>query len=429
MSKNLKILVTGVAGFIGSQICKELVKKKYSVIGVDDLSSGLKKNIPKNIKFFNFDLSNFKNYKKLPICDYILHLAGQSSGDISFDDPVEDLKKNTQSTLNLIKFGINSKSKKIIYASSMSVYGDLNKKKYKVPGYLDFSEMIEKHEVDIVSICTPSGLHPKQSILAAKKNIHIITEKPMATNWDDGLKMVKACEASNVYLMVVKQNRYNSTLQLLKRAIDEKRFGKMHMVQVNVFWTRPQSYYNQGNGWRGTKELDGGAFMNQASHYVDLLDWLIGPVAEIQSMMSTFRDIEVEDTGVLNIKWKNGALGSMSVTMLTYPENLEGSITIIGEKGTVKLGGVAVNEIQTWNFDSSCDYDYMIKEVNYETTSVYGFGHPLYYKNVVDVMRGKDKPKTDGHEGLKSLELLIAAYLSSYENNTICLPLPKNINI
>ena len=130
MSKKLKILVTGVAGFIGSQICKELVKKKYSVIGVDDLSSGLKKNIPKNIKFFNFDLSNFKNYKKLPICDYILHLAGQSSGDISFDDPVEDLKKNTQSTLNLIKFGINSKSKKIIYASSMSVYGDLNKKKY-----------------------------------------------------------------------------------------------------------------------------------------------------------------------------------------------------------------------------------------------------------------------------------------------------------
>ena len=130
MKKNSKILVTGAAGFIGSQICKKLVKKKYSVIGVDDLSSGKKKNIPKNIKFFKFDLSKYNNYRKIPKCEFILHLAGQSSGDISFDDPVEDLKKNTQTTLNLIKYGIRSNSKKIIYASSMSVYGDLKKKIY-----------------------------------------------------------------------------------------------------------------------------------------------------------------------------------------------------------------------------------------------------------------------------------------------------------
>jgi len=130
MKKNYKILVTGVAGFIGSKVCEELQRKKYSIIGVDNLSSGKKKNIPKNIIFFKFDLSNYQNYKKLPKCKYILHLAGQSSGDISFDDPVADLKKNTQSTLNLIKFGIKSKTKKIIYASSMSVYGDLKKNKY-----------------------------------------------------------------------------------------------------------------------------------------------------------------------------------------------------------------------------------------------------------------------------------------------------------
>jgi len=163
--------------------------------------------------------------------------------------------------------------------------------------------------------------------------------------------------------------------------------------------------------------------MNQASHYVDLLDWLIGPVEKVQAMMSTTRDIEVEDTGVLNVKWRNGALGSMSVTMLTYPHNLEGSITILGEKGTVRIGGVAVNEIQTWQFADERDYDAQIKEANYQTTSVYGFGHPLYYKNVVDVMRGRAEPETDGREGIKSLELLVAAYMAARDGNTVGLPL------
>ena len=195
------------------------------------------------------------------------------------------------------------------------------------------------------------------------------------------------------------------------------------MVHLNVFWTRPQSYYDQGNGWRGTWEFDGGALMNQASHYVDLLDWLIGPVEKVQAMISTTRDIEVEDTGVLNIKWRDGALGSMSVTMLTYPKNLEGSITILGEKGTVRIGGVAVNDIQLWQFEESQDYDQEIQSANYETTSVYGFGHPLYYKNAIDVLRGNAEPETDGREGLKSLELLIAAYLSARDGKTISLPL------
>jgi len=163
--------------------------------------------------------------------------------------------------------------------------------------------------------------------------------------------------------------------------------------------------------------------MNQTSHYVDLLDWLIGPVEKVQCMMSTTRDIEVEDTGVLNIKWRNGALGSMSVTMLTYPKNLEGSITILGEKGTVRVGGVAVNDIQLWQFDAPRDYDRQVEAANYETTSVYGFGHPLYYKNVIDVLRGEAEPETDGREGLKSLELLVAAYLSARDGKTVSLPL------
>jgi UDP-N-acetyl-2-amino-2-deoxyglucuronate dehydrogenase len=163
--------------------------------------------------------------------------------------------------------------------------------------------------------------------------------------------------------------------------------------------------------------------MNQSSHYIDLLDWLIGSVDKVQAMVSTSRDIEVEDTGVLNVKWRNGALGSVSVTMLTYPKNLEGSITIIGEKGTVKIGGVAVNDIQHWEFDDSKDYDKKIQDANYQTSSIYGFGHPLYYKNVVDVMRGNCLPETDGREGLKSLEILIAAYLSARDGKVVSLPL------
>jgi len=234
--------------------------------------------------------------------------------------------------------------------------------------------------------------------------------------------MVKACDDAGVRLFVVKQNRRNTTLQLLKRAVEEKRFGKIHMVHLNVFWARPQAYYDQAE-WRGTWEFDGGAFMNQASHYVDLLEWLIGPIDKVQAMTSTTRDIEVEDTGVLNVRWRNGALGSMSVTMLTYPKNFEGSITILGEKGTVRIGGVAVNDIQHWEFEEPKDYDEQIKEANYQTTSVYGFGHPLYYNNVIEVLRGKAEPETDGREGLKSLEVLIAAYLSARDGETISLPL------
>ncbi|WP_194149434.1 Gfo/Idh/MocA family protein [Mariprofundus erugo] len=295
--------------------------------------------------------------------------------------------------------------------------------RYGVKGYRSMEEMLQSEEVDLVSICTPSGFHPDQVVLAAKYGVHVMTEKPMATRWSDGVRMVKACDAAGVRLFVVKQNRRNSTLQLLKKAVTEGRFGKIYMVHLNVFWTRPQEYYDSAR-WRGTWELDGGAFMNQASHYVDLLDWLIGPIDRVQAMTATLaRDIEVEDTGVLNVRWRNGALGSMAVTMLTYPKNMEGSITILGEKGTVRIGGMAVNDIQKWEFADEMDYDSQIHDANYETTSVYGFGHPLYYHNVVEVMRGKAEPETDGREGLKSLEVLIATYLSARDGCSVALPL------
>lgn len=293
---------------------------------------------------------------------------------------------------------------------------------YKVPGYLSLDELLEKEDIDLVTLCTPSGIHASQTIKAANAKVHVITEKPMATKWEDGLAMVKACDDAGVRLFVVKQNRRNSTLQLLKRAADEKRFGKIHMVHINVFWNRPQEYYDRAS-WSGTWDMDGGAFMNQATHYVDLLHWVVGPIEKVHAMTSTHREIDVEDTGVVNFKWRNGALGSMAVTMCTYPQNLEGSITILGEKGTVRIGGVAVNDIQEWSFSESRDYDGEVDSANYQTSSVYGFGHPPYFQNVADVLRGKAEPETDGREGLKSLELLISIYRSSRDCKEIGLPL------
>ena len=283
--------------------------------------------------------------------------------------------------------------------------------------------MLKTEKIDLIALCTPSGLHPDETILASKYGVNVMTEKPMATRWQDGVNMVKACDEAAVRLFVVKQNRRNATLQLLKCAVEKERFGRIYMVNINVFWSRPQSYYDSAK-WRGTWEFDGGAFMNQASHYVDLVDWLIGPVESLQAYTATLaRNIEVEDTGVVSFKWRTGALGSMNVTMLTYPKNLEGSITIIGEKGTVRVGGLAVNEIQHWEFADSDPDDEKVKAASYQTTSVYGFGHPLYYKNVIDVLKGKAEPETDGREGLRSLEILIATYLSARDGKRVSLPL------
>lgn len=297
------------------------------------------------------------------------------------------------------------------------------RKRTGVPGYASLSALLQETDADVVVLATPSGLHASQAVEIAEAGRHVMTEKPMATRWEDGKRMVQACDKARVRLFVVKQNRRNATLQLLKRAVEQKRFGRIYMVNINVFWTRPQAYYDSA-AWRGTWEFDGGAFMNQASHYVDLLDWLIGPIESIHAYTGTLaRDIEVEDTGVLSVKWRSGALGSMNVTMLTYPKNLEGSITIIGEKGTVRVGGVAVNEIQHWEFSEPHEDDEKVKQSSYETTSVYGLGHPLYYDNVINVLRGEATPETDGREGLKSLEVIIAAYLSARDGRRISLPL------
>jgi UDP-N-acetyl-2-amino-2-deoxyglucuronate dehydrogenase len=195
------------------------------------------------------------------------------------------------------------------------------------------------------------------------------------------------------------------------------------MCTINVFWSRPQAYYD-GARWRGTWEFDGGALMNQASHYVDLLDWLVGPVESVQAYVATLaRNIQVEDTATVGVRWRSGALGSVNVTMLAHTRNFEGSITIVGERGTVRIGGVAVNEIQHWEFAEPRPEDERIGQASYVTTSVYGFGHPLYYDNVIRTLRGEAEAETDGREGLRSLEILIASYLSARDGRRVALPL------
>ena len=292
------------------------------------------------------------------------------------------------------------------------------------PGFPSLEALLAGVEPDIVVLATPSGLHAREAIQVAEAGYHVMSEKPMATRLEDGRAMVRATDAAGVHLFIVKQNRKNPTLQLLKRAIDQGRFGRLYLVTVNVFWNRPQAYYDS-SAWRGTWEFDGGAFMNQASHYVDMVDWLIGPVASVHAYTATLgRRIEVEDTGVLSLQWRSGTLGSLNVTMLTYPRNLEGSITILGEQGTVRLGGIAVNRIDHWQFAHPDPMDDEVERASYETTTVYGKGHLRYYDNVIAALRGQAEPDTDGREGLRSLELLTATYISAREGKRVALPLP-----
>ena len=295
--------------------------------------------------------------------------------------------------------------------------------KYNAVAYTDYDEMLKRDDIDLISICTPSGMHPEHGIKAAQRGWHVITEKPMAITLEAADALIKACDDNHVQLFVVKQNRLNTTMQLLKRSIDKERFGKIYLVQSNVFWQRPQSYYDQAK-WRGTWEFDGGSFMNQASHYIDALYWLIGPVDYVMAETATMaRKIETEDTGTAILKFRNGIIGTVNVTMLTFPKNYEGSITILGEKGTVKVGGVAVNRIEKWEFEEYDDDDRLVVESNYNPPNVYGLGHIPYYKNVIAALNGKADPDTDGRSGRKSLEIILAIYKSAQTGKKVALPL------
>ena len=294
-----------------------------------------------------------------------------------------------------------------------------------VPAFTSYAAMLAETSADVAVICTPSGLHPRHGIMAAQRGLHVVAEKPMATRLDEADALVRACDEANVRLFVVKQNRLNPGVALLKRAVEKGRFGRIYLANTTVRWNRPQAYYDAAP-WRGTWEFDGGAFMNQASHYVDMIQWLIGPVESVAAKTATLgRRIESEDTGVAILRFRNGALGTIEVTMLTYPRNMEGSIAVIGEKGTVKVGGTALNRIEHWDFAEYDDDDRAAEALRAapDPLSVYGSGHRPYYENVVRVLRGEAAPGTDGREGRKSLELLLGIYESARTGREVHLPL------
>ena len=292
-----------------------------------------------------------------------------------------------------------------------------------VPAYTQLATMLDKAEIDAVTICTPSGLHSQQGIQVARAGKHVITEKPMSITLEQADALVQACDEAGVQLFVVKQNRLNPSIQLLKRAVDKGRFGKIYMANTTVRWNRPQDYYDSAS-WRGTWEFDGGAFMNQASHYVDLIQWLVGPVESVVAKTATqARRIEAEDSGVAVLRFRNGAIGVIEVNVLTYPRNWEGSISIMGEKGSAKIGGTAVNKVEHWIFADYDDDDKLIETAATNPPSVYGFGHEGYYRNVLSVLRGEAQPETDGRAGRKSLELILGIYESAKTGRDVPLPL------
>jgi UDP-N-acetyl-2-amino-2-deoxyglucuronate dehydrogenase len=276
--------------------------------------------------------------------------------------------------------------------------------------YTDYSQMLKETDADLVTLCTPSGLHPYQAIEAAQVGKNILSEKPQGCCLEACDRAIEAAEKAGVKYMVVKQNRFNPSIQLLRKAFEMGRFGKVYMILANVLWTRPQDYYDMAK-WRGTYELDGGCLSNQASHYVDLVQWFGGDFADVSSQYSTQKiKMEAEDTISVAIKFATGAIGSINATVLTYPKNLEGSLTILGEKGTVRVGGFALNKIEHWEFADEDPMDEEARRADTAPPSVYGFGHLPYYRHVFDVLDGKTEPMCTGREARKTVEIINRSY-------------------
>ncbi|MDA3885004.1 MAG: Gfo/Idh/MocA family oxidoreductase [Candidatus Delongbacteria bacterium] len=282
--------------------------------------------------------------------------------------------------------------------------------------YSTYDEMLQNEDIDIVSILTPSGLHAKQTIDIVKKyKKHIVVEKPMALILEDADEMIKVCDANSVRLFVVKQNRYNLPVQKLREAIEDDSFGKLVMGTVRVRWCRPQEYYDR-DPWRGTWELDGGVITNQASHHIDLLEWMMGEPVSVMAKTKTYlADIEVDDTAAAIISFENGSMGIVEATTATRPKDLEGSLSVLGENGSVVIGGFAVNKMETWNFKNLSENESkeIVEKYAEMPPNVYGFGHQRYLEHVIDCIENNKQALVDGFEGRKSLELINAMYESA----------------
>lgn len=290
--------------------------------------------------------------------------------------------------------------------------------------YSDVAGMIASESPDLLAVCTPSGLHAEGVIAASRAGVkNIVVEKPMALRLPDADAMIAACDENGTRLFVVKQNRYNLPIKKLREALESGRFGKLVLGAVRVRWCRRQDYYDQAS-WRGTWAMDGGVFSNQASHHVDMLAYMMGEVASVKAMAATrLVSIEAEDTGVALLRFRSGALGVVEATTAARPADLEGSISILGENGTVEVGGFAMNEMTVWRFAEEKPEDAEVLE-RYRTNppDVYGFGHHEYYRDVFDAIAKDEPPLVDGREGRKSLEVITAIYESIESGREVRFP-------
>ena len=299
--------------------------------------------------------------------------------------------------------------------------------KYKVPNYTDYKKMLKEEEMDIVSVCTPNGLHAEMAIACAKSGKHCLLEKPIALNVSEADEIIKNFEKYDKKLFVVKQVRFNPTVMVIKKLLEEGILGKIFSTNLTVRWTRPQSYFDEVP-WRGTKKLDGGALLNQGDHYVDVLQWFLGPVKNVMAKTDMVaHQIETEDEVFAILHFVNGAYGTIEFTINTYPHNLECSITILGSKGSIQIGGNALDQIEIWeveNYPKPAIQD-NIPQKAYELGLFKGASprHLFIYQNVIDHFHNSKEITADGREAKKSIEIIQAIYQSSREKKQVDLPL------
>jgi predicted dehydrogenase len=288
-------------------------------------------------------------------------------------------------------------------------------KKIGVSYYKDYKEMLKKEKIDIVSILTPSGMHYQNALEIMEYKKHLIIEKPMTLQYFEADFLVKKAKDVGIKLFTVKQNRFNLPIKKVKENIEANKLGEIFLATTRVRWARTQAYYDMAN-WRGTWKFDGGVISNQAIHHLDLLLYLVGDIESVYAKsINAFAKIEAEDTAVATIKFKNGALGTFEATTATRPKDIEGSISLLGDKGMVEIGGFAANKILKWEIDENID----IEKYTQNPENIYGFGHIEFYKNIVESIKQNKKGVCEMEEGIKSIKVMNAMYESIERNEEI----------
>ena len=304
-----------------------------------------------------------------------------------------------------------------IDSHAVQAFGEKN----SIPAFTNVEEMIKKTGPDVLNILTPSGAHAENVLELMHFNKHFVVEKPLALRLDQIDRIIEQCDTRGIKIFVVQQNRFNPPIQKLKEALGKDRFGKLILGTIRVRWCRPQAYYDQ-KSWRGTWANDGGVFTNQASHHIDMLIWLMGEVESVMAKTATrLVNIEAEDTGTAILKFKNGALGILEATTATRPKDLEGSISILGEKGSVEVGGFFMNELKTWNFEGADEMDVEVWDKFSKVPSEPAWNHSQFFKNVLDSLINGKRGLIDGLEGRKSVELINAIYESAETGQEVAL--------